>query len=105
MVTQKIFRNCNWFSNRYRHDCWQLYRCLFDTPHHHCAISPVLLFTAYIGVFLFICIFLFVKDKQPSTDDAEVATTRSYGELCHQLWLIIKKPQMWLIGIVGTLLD
>jgi len=68
-------------------------------PFHH-----VLLFPAYIGVFLFICIFLFVKDKQPSTDDAEVATTRSYGELCHQLWLIIKKPQMWLIGIVGTLL-
>jgi MFS family permease len=65
----------------------------------------VLLFPAYIGVGIFACIFLFVKNKEiDASDTLAVSRTSSYKELCRQLWGIMKMPQMWLIGLVGALL-
>lgn len=66
----------------------------------------VLLVPVYVGLGLFIIIFLFVKDKKNmnGNDDQAVSRTTSYKELGRQLWGVIKKPQMWLIGIVGALL-
>lgn len=64
----------------------------------------VLLVPACAGVILFICVFAFVRDKERDQDALEEAYATSYKELAYQLWLIIKKPQMWLIGVVGAVL-
>ena len=65
----------------------------------------VLLFPAYVGAFLFVCIFLFVRHKKEVDDtQLEHAHAHSYPALCRQLWAIMKQPQMWLIGLVGALL-
>ena len=65
----------------------------------------VLLFPAYVGAILLVLIFLFVRNKEGfNADNLPVSQNTSYKELCRQLWGIMKKPQMWLIGLVGALL-
>lgn len=65
----------------------------------------VLMFPAYVGLILFILILLFVKNKEGvNADNLPVSKNTSYKELCRQLWGIMKKPQMWIIGLVGALL-
>jgi fucose permease len=65
----------------------------------------VLLFPAYAGLILFIVILLFVRNKEGfNADNLPVSQNASYKKLCLQLWGIIKKPQMWVIGVVGALL-
>ncbi len=69
------------------------------------SFQNVLLFPAYIGAILFVLIFLFVKNKEGlNADNLPVSQNTSYKKLCLQLWEIMKKPQMWLIGLVGALL-
>ena len=74
---------------------------LIRITHFH----NVLLFPAYVGAALFVCVFLFVKNKTGvNADNQIIPATTSYTRLCKQLWGIIKMPQMWLIGLVGALL-
>lgn len=65
----------------------------------------VLMFPAYAGLLLFVLILLFVKNKTGfNADNMPIVQKASYTELCRQLWGIMKKPQMWVIGLVGALL-
>lgn len=69
-------------------------------PFHH-----VLLFPSFVGIVLFAFIFLFVKKRRDFDENyaAELRLT-SYKQLSRQLLDIFKRPQMWLIGVVGALL-
>ena len=65
----------------------------------------VLMFPIYIGVGLFICISLFVKNRDAvNADNQPIAYNRSYKALGQQLGAIMQSPQMWLIGVVGALM-
>lgn len=60
-------------------------------------------FTLSVGLLLLL--FLMVKEKKDNLTEAEKnAATMSLGQFGRYLIAIVKKPQMWLIGIVGTLL-
>lgn len=73
---------------------------------HSKSFYSALHFPLYVGVFLFLYIFLTVKSR-PDADmngNAPIAEVGSYRQLLSQLWGIMKMPQMWLIGVVGALL-
>jgi len=58
-----------------------------------------------IGVVLSVCILLFMRSK-PKNQLANVKIHRSPAnlkEMFAALWVVLKKPQMWLIGIIGCL--
>lgn len=65
-------------------------------------------FPLFVGVALLILIVAIVRDKpkQPVEDSAEQEekSAISYRQLGEFLLLIVKNPQMWIIGIVGALL-
>lgn len=69
------------------------------------SFQHVLLLPIYIGIGLFLCIALFVRNKGGlNADNQPIAMNRSYVALGRQLIMIMKTPQMWLIGLVGALM-
>jgi len=60
-------------------------------------------FPLYVGVFLFLYIFLTVRSKPPVSENISHHHV-TYPQLLSQLWGIMKRRQMWLIGVIGALL-
>lgn len=59
----------------------------------------------YVGLVLFVLILIFIRDKKASGDTTqEEASAVSFGQLWEYVVLIVKNPQMWLIGFVGAIL-
>lgn len=59
----------------------------------------------FVGLGLLILIFFVIRDKQKNTNKTtEETSALSYKQLMEYLFIIIKTPQMWIIGIVGALL-
>ncbi|PHQ80125.1 MAG: MFS transporter [Coxiella sp. (in: Bacteria)] len=60
----------------------------------------------YIGMLLFLLLFLVIKDKPPAqqTSHTEATSPLSFFHLWQYVKLIMRNKQMWLIGLVGALL-
>jgi len=59
------------------------------------------------GLLLFVLILLFIKDKPKAASHIDASTEAhalNYRQLLDYLKLMVKNPQMWLIGVVGALL-
>lgn len=67
-----------------------------------------LYFPSLVGLVLILTILLIVRDKKKAVDtlskDNVLPLTISYKRMGKYLLTIIRNPQMWLIGIVGSLL-
>lgn len=73
--------------------------------------KSALIFPVIIGFSILALIFLIVRDRPKGVDqsleqkeDEESRSSITFQELGHHLKLIIKNPQMWIIGCVGALL-
>lgn len=72
--------------------------------------KTALYFPFWVGLSLFVVILFFLKDKPKdsqqleSTSETGEAFALSYQQLIKYLKLMVKNPQMWLIGLVGALL-
>lgn len=77
---------------------------MVQTDGYHATLQ----FPLFIGVVLFVLILCIVRDKPKSAkiEDENYAENfaLSYAELGRYLLQIFKKPQMWIIGIIGALL-
>ena len=69
-----------------------------------------LYFPLIVGIVLLALIFLLVRNKQKNKESSneevtqEDASALSYRQLLEYLLVIVKSPQMWVIGLVGALL-
>jgi len=74
------------------------------TSYHDALYFPLI-----AGCILLVLIFAIVRDKPKNTDTVSTATSEeahalSYRQLFQYLLVIGKSPQMWIIGLVGSLL-
>ncbi len=70
--------------------------------------KAALMIPLFVGVVMLVLIVSVVRDKSskkpPSQQDSAETHALSYKQLSEYLVMIVKNPQMWLIGIIGALL-
>ncbi len=62
------------------------------------------LYSAIAGIVLAVIIYLVIRDRKPGVVERKSAEAASFPELIKELLLILKNPQMWILGIIGCLL-
>ena len=62
-------------------------------------------YAAIIGIFLAVLVWAVVRDKKPTLHRShEHPPAADFKQLLRELFLILKKPQMWVIGLIGCLI-
>ena len=57
-----------------------------------------------IGLLLSVIIILFIRNRPKNTSGKHDQQTPTFKEVFHQLKCMLRKPQMWLIGMIGLVL-
>ena len=64
----------------------------------------LLMFLLVIGIILFVIILLTVKSHPPKDKNTSTIEIITFVQIFKQLWSMLFKPQMWLIGTIGLVL-
>lgn len=74
---------------------------------HH-GYKSTLIFPVYAGIAVLILLFIFIREKPKAfakdLNSTDEVSAHSYKQLWSYVRLLLRNPQMWLIGIVGLLL-
>ncbi|WP_342146911.1 MFS transporter [Rickettsiella endosymbiont of Aleochara curtula] len=68
--------------------------------------NVTLYISATVGLFLTVCLWYIIPGSNGARTSHEggTPTTQSYGEFFQAVFKLCKNPQMWLVGVIGSLL-